>query len=175
MALGHLAADVVLRAVGVQRDLWVVEHLQQLGLVGVQPPQQAVEGSKAGDAHKDAVEARPQFVAPTRGRRGPVGLEVGIEPPDQAAKRTDAQQSGQPAQAAHSLLSGALLVGEGLQLVHQPLGMDPAEGVLADVELASVVTDDHRLVEEAMRGHRPPQRSLGGDAHRIKPRPVWKP
>src|SRR5690349_1412550 len=74
-----------------------------------------------------------------RGRCGPVGLEVGVEPPDQATH----------------LLGGALLVGEGLQLMHQPLGMDPAEGMVTDVELASVVTDDHRLVEEAMRGHRP--------------------
>src|SRR3954454_3705487 len=45
--------------------------------------------------------------------------------------------------------------------------MDPTQRVLADVELASIITDDHRLVEEAMRGHRPPQRALGGDAHRI--------
>ena len=50
------------------------------------------------------------------------------------------------------LLRATLLVGEGLQLVHQALGMDPAQRVVADVELAGVVTDDHRLVEEAMCG-----------------------
>src|ERR1700733_15949017 len=33
-ALGHLASDVVFRAVGVQRDLRAVEHHQQFGLVG---------------------------------------------------------------------------------------------------------------------------------------------
>jgi len=44
LTLGHLAADVVLRAVGLQRDLWMVEHHQQLGLVGVQPLEQAIKG-----------------------------------------------------------------------------------------------------------------------------------
>src|SRR3954470_8368653 len=141
MAFGHLAADVVLRSVGVQRDLRAVEHCQQLGLVGMQPRQQPIEADEAGAAHKDAVEARPQLAAPTCCWCGTIGLEVGIEPPDQAA---------------HLLLGGALLVSESLQLVHQPLGMDPAERVIADVELAGIVTDDHRLVEEAMLGHRPP-------------------
>ena len=36
-APGHLDADVVLRAVGVQRDLRAVEHPQEFRLVGVQP------------------------------------------------------------------------------------------------------------------------------------------
>jgi hypothetical protein len=40
-----------------------------------------------------------------------VGLEIGVEPPDQRA---------------HALLSGVLLVGEGVELVDQALGMDPA-------------------------------------------------
>ena len=60
LALGDLAADVVLRAVGVQRDLRAVEHHQQLGLVGVQPGEQAVEGGEAGAAPEDAVEAGAQ-------------------------------------------------------------------------------------------------------------------
>ena len=63
LSLGYLAADVVFRAVGVQRDLGVVEHHQQLGLVGVQPLKQAVEGGEAGTAPEDAVEARAQFTA----------------------------------------------------------------------------------------------------------------
>jgi len=46
LSLGYLATDVVFRAVGVQRDLGVVEHHQQLGLVGVQPLKQAVEGGR---------------------------------------------------------------------------------------------------------------------------------
>ena len=49
------------------------------------------------------------------------------------------------------LLGGTLLVGEGLELVHQPLGMDPAQRVLADVELPGIVADDDRLAQEAVR------------------------
>ena len=136
LALGHLAADVVLRAVGVQRDLRVIEHHQQLGLVGVQPLQQAVEGGEAGAPLEDAVEARPQLAAPAWRRLEPVGLQVGIEPPDQPADM---------------LLGGALLVGERLQLVHQALGVDPAQRVLADVELPGVVADHDRLAQEPVR------------------------
>ena len=43
LAPGDVAADVVLRSVGVQRDFGSVEHHQQLGLVGVEPHEQAVE------------------------------------------------------------------------------------------------------------------------------------
>ena len=60
LALGDLAADVVLRAVGVQRDFGPIEHHQQFGLVGVQPREQTVEGDEAGLAREDAVEPRPQ-------------------------------------------------------------------------------------------------------------------
>src|SRR5208337_1049864 len=124
LAFGHLAADVVLRTIGVQRDLRVVEHHQELGLVGVQPLEQAVEGGKAGGAQEDAVEARPHFAAAARRRCQAIGLEVGVVPPDQPADM---------------LLGGALLVGERLQLVHQALGMDPAQAMLADIELPGVV------------------------------------
>ena len=58
VTLGHLAADVVFRAVGVQRDLGMVEHHQEFGLVGVQPLQQAVERGESGGAQEDAVETR---------------------------------------------------------------------------------------------------------------------
>src|SRR3954466_16378466 len=99
LALGHLAADVVLRAIGMQRDLWMVEHHQQSGLLGVQPLQQAVEHDEAGAALEDAIEAGAQLAAPAWCRRRPVGREVGVEPPDQPA---------------HVLLGGPLRVGEGL-------------------------------------------------------------
>ena len=45
---GDVAADVVLRSVGVQRGLGSVEDHQQLGLVGVEPHEQTVEGDEAG-------------------------------------------------------------------------------------------------------------------------------
>src|SRR5690242_931944 len=85
LALGNLAADVVLRAVGVQRDLRVIEHHQQLGLVGVQPLKQAVEGGEARVPLEDTIEARTQFTASAWRRIEPVGLQIGIEPPDQSA------------------------------------------------------------------------------------------
>ena len=51
-----MAPDVVLRAVGVQRDLRPLQHHQQFGLVGMQPSQQTVQRHEAGAAQKDAVE-----------------------------------------------------------------------------------------------------------------------
>jgi hypothetical protein len=32
-----------------------------------------------------------------------------------------------------------MLIGEGVQLMHQPFGMDPAQRMLADVELSGVI------------------------------------
>ena len=65
------------------------------------------------------------------------------------------------------LLRGALRIGERVELVHQPLGMDPTQRVLADIELPGIVTDHHGLAQEAMRADGTPQRALGGDAHRV--------
>ena len=47
VAFGHLAANVVFRAIGVQWNFRVIEHHQQLVFVGVQPLQQAVKGDEA--------------------------------------------------------------------------------------------------------------------------------
>jgi hypothetical protein len=66
------------------------------------------------------------------------------------------------------LLGGPLRVGEGLQLMHQALGVDPAQRVRADVELPGVVVDDDRLAQETMRGDGALQRTFGGDAGRVR-------
>src|SRR4051812_48913841 len=110
LAAGDLGADVVLRAVGVQRDLGVVQHLQQLRLVGVQALEQAVELDEAGAALENTVEAGAQLGPATPAGLAAVGLQVGVVPPDQVA---DAR------------LDGPLLVGEGVELVDETLGMDP--------------------------------------------------
>src|SRR5690242_14393446 len=111
LALGDLAADVALRTVGVQRNLRPVEHHQQLGFVGMQPLEQAIKGGKSGAPVEDAVEPVAHLAAaPGRGR-GAIRLEIGVEPPDQLA---------------HALLGGAVQVGEGVELVHQPFGVHPA-------------------------------------------------
>jgi hypothetical protein len=41
-----------------QRDLRPLQHHQQLGLVGVQPRQQAIQRDEAGAAAEDAIEPR---------------------------------------------------------------------------------------------------------------------
>ena len=153
LAAGDVAADVVFRSVGVQRDFGSVEHHQQLGLVGVEPREQAVEGDEAGLARKDAVEPRPQGNLALFGGRTTIGLKITVEVPDQLA------DAG---------LGGAVLRGEGIELVNQALGMNPAQTMLADIELTGVVADDHGVGEEAVCLDAAPQRRLGGDHRGVR-------
>src|SRR3954454_7161957 len=111
LAPGDVAADIVLRAVGVQRGLGTVQHHQQLIFVGMQPYQQAVQGDEARAAEKDAVEPGAQGDRAALAWFALISLQAGIERPDQAADPR---------------LRGPVLVGERVQLVHQPFGMDPA-------------------------------------------------
>ena len=152
LAPGHVAADVVLRTVGVERDLWPLQHHQQLRLVGMQPLEQAVQRDEAGAAKEDTVEPRAQGGSPARAWLEPVGLETGIEIPDQAA---------------HPRLRGAMLVGEGVQLMHQPFRMDPAQRMPADVELSGIIAQHHAVAEEFVRLNAAPHGALGGDPHRV--------
>jgi hypothetical protein len=57
LAPGDLATDVVLRSIGMQRDLRVVENQEQFGLFGVEARKQPIEGGKAGLQLEDALEA----------------------------------------------------------------------------------------------------------------------
>ena len=112
---------------------------------------------------------------------------MGVEVPDQAAKRTDAQQSGQPSQLAHLLLGGAIAVGEGVQFVHQPFRMDPAQCVLADGKLSGIprirlrqpegrLAQHHGIAQEVVRVNAAPNcspsfrsgQAFGCDQHRIR-------
>ena len=136
LAFGDLAADVVLRTIGVQRDVRMIEHGQQFGLVGMQPLQQSIETDEAGALAKDVVEPSAELAAPAWCRADAVVFQIGIELPDQPA---------------NALLSGPLVVGERVELVHQPLGMDPAQRMLTDSELAGVVADNHRVTEKSVR------------------------
>ena len=47
-------------------------------------------------------------------------------------------------------------------LAYEPLGMNPAQAMLADVELTGVVADDDGIGQKAMRLDAAPQGSLGG-------------
>ena len=44
-------------------------------------------------------------------------------------------------------LGFVVLIGEGIKLVNQPLGMDPAKAVFTDVKLARVIADDDGVGE----------------------------
>ena len=70
LAACDLAADVVLGAIGMQRHRGMIQHPQQVRLVGPQSCQQAIERGKAGAAAEDAVEPRAQ----RRRRRFDLGL-----------------------------------------------------------------------------------------------------
>src|SRR5215831_16586586 len=109
--------------------------------------EQPVEDDEPGLAREDAVEACPQGSPGLSARILPVGFEIAIERPD---------QSTNPG------LGLALIIGEGIELVNEPLGMNPAQAMLADVELTGVVADDHAVGQEAMRFDAAPQGSLGG-------------
>ena len=87
--------------------------------------------AKAGAAFEDAIKAGAQGGLAQWCRIAAIGFEIAIEPPDQMA---------QP------LLGGAVLVGEGVELVHQPLGVDPAQRMPAEIELAGIVADDDGIV-----------------------------
>src|ERR1700738_3373727 len=64
LAPRHLTANVVFRAVGVERDFGSLQHHQQLGLVGMQARHQAIQRGKASAAKEDAVEACAQRLSP---------------------------------------------------------------------------------------------------------------
>ena len=52
---------------------------------------------------------------------------------------------------AHPLLCRALLLGEGVQLVNEPLGMYPTQRMVADIELPRIIAEDDSIVHEAVR------------------------
>ena len=149
--------------IGIQRRLGAVEHHQQLGLVGMQPREQAIEGDEAGAAAEDAIEPRPQCEAAAFLGVSLVCLESGIEVPDHFT---------------HLLLGGTIVIGEGVQLVHQPFGMHPAERMAAHGELPGIprvrlrrpegrLAQHHGIAQEAVRVDAAPDRPFGGDLHRI--------
>src|SRR5271169_4557132 len=97
-------------------------------------PREAVEGDEAGFAGEDAIELCHKDGLALRGGRATVGLEIAVELPDRRA---------------HGGLGGAVLVREGVELVNQALGMNPAQAVLANIELPGIVTDDYAVAQKA--------------------------
>ena len=60
LADSHWVADILLRAVGVERHLRAFEGDQQFGFAHLEAGEQFVELGKAGGAREEAVEARFQ-------------------------------------------------------------------------------------------------------------------
>src|SRR5260370_41472438 len=98
----------------------------------MEPGEQPIERGEAGPSFEDPVEAAAQGSFPLERRIPLVGLEIAVEPPDQASQ---------------ALLRRAVPVGEGVELVDQPLGVNPAQPMAADIELAGIVADDDGLLE----------------------------
>src|SRR5262249_46691113 len=127
LAFGDVRANIVFRAVGVERDFGPLKHFEQLGFVGMESFEQAVERDEAGLTREDAIEPRHQGRFALFGWREAIGLEIAVEAPNQAADVA---------------LGFAVLIGEGIKLVNEALGMDPTKSVFTDVELAGVIADD---------------------------------
>ena len=111
----------------------------------MQPCQKAVQRGKASAASEDTVEPRPQRETAAFVRIGLVHLQISVEVPDQLAPL---------------LLGGAIAVREGVQLVHQPFRMDPAQCVLANGKLSGIIAQHHGIVQEVVRVNAAPDRSL---------------
>jgi hypothetical protein len=56
-----------------------------------------------------------------------------------------------PDQAAKLLLRGAVVVVEGVQLMHQPFRVNPAQRMPADVELPGVIAQHDGIAQEFVR------------------------
>src|SRR5208337_4068637 len=102
---------------------------------------------------EDAIEARSQRSLALPGGGATIRLEVAVEVPDQAT---------------HGGLGGAVLVGEGVELVHQAFAMNPAQAVPADTELTGVIAYNHGVGKQAMRLDAAPQRPLSRHHHRVR-------
>ena len=123
-------ADIRLTAVGVKRDIGVVQNQQEFGLIAMDSLEGLVEGLKARSLGKDRIEAGLEFLFVFRLGVRFVGLEFGIERPDLITDR-------------RNILSVGLI--EGNPLVDEALGMDPAQAMEQDIELPGVITDDGKF------------------------------
>jgi len=124
LSLGDDGADVVFGGVGVEGNFGPLEHAQEFVLVGEETSEEPVERRVSGSAFEDAVEARLEFGGSFRARIELERLELAIEPPDRSLCDLD---------------GAALPVVGGNELVDEALGVNPAQGVVADMELSGVV------------------------------------
>jgi hypothetical protein len=123
-----------------------------VGLAPVQASQQAIHDDIAGATGEYPLETGPQRRCPSGTGIALPGLQVGIQLPNRGPRQFDCP---------------TLLVVCRHQLVHQPLGVDPAECVLAEAKLAGIIGDDDRVRQQPARLDRAPERPLGGDPYRV--------
>ena len=151
-SLGDLAANIVFRAVGVgvHGNLGPVEDHEQFGPVGMQPFQQPVEHNKAGALLENGVKAQAQVKGAAGRGLALVAEKIAVQSPDQSPD---------------FFLRPPVVVGYGRELVDQPLGMNPAQDMMSDIELAGIVAGDDAVAQKTMRLDRPPKGSFSGDFH----------
>jgi hypothetical protein len=92
----------------VERDFGTLEHHEQLGLLFVQPFEQAVERDEARLEREDAVDPRQQDGLASLGRMAVVGFQSAVVFSNQI---TDLA------------LGRAVFVGKGIELVNEPRGV----------------------------------------------------
>src|SRR5258708_30495018 len=114
---------------------------------------QAGESDEACLGREDAIEACRQGRLALLGWMPAIGGGMAMDGPDQ---RADAA------------LGDAVLIREGVELVNEAFGMNPAQAVLTDIELAGVIADDDGVGQKAMHLDAAPQGALGRDQHRIR-------
>ena len=132
-----MAADLAVAAIGLQDAVrGALEQQQRLLFVRVQPLERAVEAGKGITLGEAGVEVSRQRRSQHWNGMAPIGLELGLELPDLAA---------------HARLVLALLLVERGDLVHQSLGVDPAQDMEQDDELSYAVADDGQLERDALR------------------------
>ena len=155
LALGDLAADIVLGAVGVRRDIQCLSSTLSNSLLSVRwRGQQTIESGEAGLVAGVRESNRADKTALRSGegwrRSGPSGWRRGA-------------RSGRGCVA----WAARWAIGTNVSsLPNQPFVMDPAQAVLTDDELAGVVADNDRVGQKTMRFDAAPQGAFGGDPHR---------
>ena len=99
----------------------------------MQAGQLPVDHDLAGLVGEDPAKAHPQAPGAPWIGVALIGLLVGIEPPDQAALEIE---------------DAALRGGQRLQLMDELVGIHPAQGMIADPELACTIGDDHGVTQQ---------------------------
>ena len=145
----HVAATVVLAAVGMQRAVRTQANQEQLRLVGMQTRQGLIEGGEGCLLGEGGRQAGAQFGDCLRMGGALIGCQVGIARPDLAA---------------HPLLFLALALIARDQRVNQAFGVHPTPGMEQDGERFGAITNDGTLTREPL-GQQPAQQgAFGGDA-----------